>query len=171
GVPLATSTAQHRLFIDRLLISIRNGCYLHQQRQLSVHGRATFLSTFLLSRLWYVLRLTVTDTSASSFKYVTERHIQLYLAPQVSPNRHIPSPATIATGGLQVLDPRAQHQALQLRWIQPLVDYPNANTLGSLVILYLAHHLLCITSNLPIIASYSPSLKHALVFYSNNLRQ
>ncbi|KAI9488874.1 hypothetical protein BDB00DRAFT_736199, partial [Zychaea mexicana] len=118
GVPLATSTAQHRLLIDRLLISIRNGCYLHQQRQLSVHGRATVLSTFLLSRLWYVLRLTVTDTSASSFKL---RYRASY--PALSRTASFPESPYPQQGGLQVLDPRAQHQALQLRWIQPLVDY------------------------------------------------
>ncbi|KAG2192648.1 hypothetical protein INT47_006906 [Mucor saturninus] len=51
GFPLYTSTSQRNLFLDGILDKVSKACQIHQQRGLSVRGRATILSSLVLSEL------------------------------------------------------------------------------------------------------------------------
>ncbi|ORE22962.1 hypothetical protein BCV71DRAFT_167443, partial [Rhizopus microsporus] len=62
GFPLFSITAQHDVYLNHLVQTIRNSCDAHANRSLSVRGRATALNTLILSRLWHVLRVTAVLT-------------------------------------------------------------------------------------------------------------
>ncbi|KAI8047091.1 hypothetical protein BDF21DRAFT_352450, partial [Thamnidium elegans] len=46
-------------YFDQFCSLIRQNRFIHQQRQLSIRGRATILNTLIFSRLWHVMRLFI----------------------------------------------------------------------------------------------------------------
>ncbi|SAM07716.1 hypothetical protein [Absidia glauca] len=57
GYPLLYSRNQGHSLLSKLVVSISRSTQLHNQRQLSILGRATVTNTLILSKLWHILRL------------------------------------------------------------------------------------------------------------------
>ena len=115
---------------------------LHATRSLSVVGRATVVNTLLLSKCWYILR--VTPLTQQDLHKITSVMIQ-FLRRGIFPA--IPwSTWTLpkAQGGLGVLDVPTQYMALYFRWGQPLVTTSSTSAatdpLINMLIQHVKHH-------------------------------
>lgn len=119
GFAICSNTSQRNLYFDNLCHTIRQSCFLHQQRRLSIRGRATVLNTLIFSRLWHVMRLLVfTKAQLITLRGIGSKFINLRIFPRLAFD-------TIQLhrkkGGLGILDPIVQQHALQWRWVQPLL--------------------------------------------------
>lgn len=122
GFPLFTSVAQRNSFLDHLLEKIRNACFIHQGRGLSVRGRSTVLNSLILSKLWHVLRvITVPKSFLSKVQTVIANFVNFRIFPNIS-FETICLPRKV--GGLGLLNPTIQQAALQLRWLVPIITTP-----------------------------------------------
>ncbi|CEP08875.1 hypothetical protein [Parasitella parasitica] len=127
GFPLYTSIAQRDVFLKQLLETIQQGCLIHQQRGLSVRGRATVLNSLLLSKLWHVLRVvTVPVSFFQSINSAMSSFLNFRIFPRISVNTAcLPR----SQGGIGLIHPQLQQSALQLRWLRPLLDQSTADIL------------------------------------------
>ena len=119
GFPLIQSTRQRATFVASFVQKLKLGLQVHRSRSLSVVGRATVVNTLLLSKCWYMLR--VTPLTQHDFQQITSVAIQ-FLRPGIFPA----IPWTTWTlprsqGGLGILDVTRQSAALYFRWVQPLL--------------------------------------------------
>ncbi|KAG1050390.1 hypothetical protein G6F43_007335 [Rhizopus delemar] len=119
--PLIQSTAHRRLFQDRLIANITRACDIHKQRNLSVRGRATVLNTLILSTLWHVLRVSwINLQTLQAIRRLCREFLLFRVFPPVSFDiLQLP----LKKGGLGILDPSSQQQALQFRWLTPLIQH------------------------------------------------
>ncbi|KAI8136651.1 hypothetical protein BJV82DRAFT_485147, partial [Fennellomyces sp. T-0311] len=113
GYPLATSRAQLTFFLENLLNTIRHHCELHLQRGLLIRGRVTVLNSLILSKAWHILRIVGTPTSS-----VCHRFLMHHMFPCVSWSKLC---QTRDHGGVGILDPVIQQNALQLRWLHQML--------------------------------------------------
>ncbi|KAG1056999.1 hypothetical protein G6F43_001131 [Rhizopus delemar] len=129
GYPLMQSTAHRRLFQDRLIAKITRACDIHKQRNLSVRGRATVLNTLILAILRHVLRVSWISLQTLQVIHRICREFLLFrVFPPVSFNiLQLP----LKKGGLGILDPSSQQQALQFRWLTPLIHHHHPPTIVS----------------------------------------
>ena len=58
GFPLIQSIRQREVFMARLLENLRTSVKIYNTRSLSVVGKATVLNSLLLSKCWYLIRVT-----------------------------------------------------------------------------------------------------------------
>ncbi|KAF7727750.1 hypothetical protein EC973_007209 [Apophysomyces ossiformis] len=143
------------MFCEQLLDKITIMCNVYKPRNLSVLGRATFLNTLVLAQLWHVLRLLPAPKAfflkirSLAYRFVTHQqfpsvNLHTLLQPKLS-------------GGLSILDPALQQEALQLRWIAPLFhpDHPKSFATEWF------EYYICATTNLPnaLFPLYFPSLR------------
>ncbi|KAK4521393.1 uncharacterized protein ATC70_012008 [Mucor velutinosus] len=119
GYPICSSLSQRNLAFQQLYNNIQQCIHIHSQRNLSIRGRATVLNTLIFSKLWHVMRNFIfTKAQLLSLRSLGSSFINFRIFPKLSfrtlqqPRHH---------GGLQVLDPIVQQQALQWRWICPLI--------------------------------------------------
>jgi hypothetical protein len=120
GYAICSSLSQRNQFTDQLLAKIRTACILQSQRNLSLRGRATVLNTLIYSTLWHVIRLiTFTKAQLTSIQQIGAAFINSYrkllrfsFSTMVLP-RYL--------GGLGIIDPITQQNALQWRWLRPLL--------------------------------------------------
>lgn len=129
GFPLFTSIAQRDSFLDTILDTITKACQIHQQRSLSVRGRATIVNTLILSKLWHVLRVVSTPVSfLNSIQSIVMKFINTRIFPSISF-----STACLPRnrGGLSLIHPTLQQSALQLRWIFPLLSSSTSDILDN----------------------------------------
>lgn len=120
GFPMIQSKVQSKEVENHLLQTIDQSLQPHASRGLTYRGRATVANTLVLSQIWHSLRLF--HPSATFFDRLDSK-----ISNFISANRklgrfsidHMKRPIT--EGGLGVIDPRAQHQALQLRWATPML--------------------------------------------------
>ncbi|KAG1229190.1 hypothetical protein G6F35_002156 [Rhizopus arrhizus] len=129
GYPLMLSTAHHRLFQDRLIAKITRACDIHKLRNLSVRGRATVLNTLILSTLWHVLRVSwISLHTLKVIRRICREFILFRVFPPISFDvLQLP----LKKGGLGILDPSYQQQALQFRWLTPLIQHHHPSTVVS----------------------------------------
>lgn len=119
GYPICSSITQRNNAYQQLITKIRLSAFTHSQRNLSIRGRATVLNTLIFSRLWHVMRNFIfTQQQLQSFRSVGSNFINTRIFPKLSfctlqQPRHL--------GGLKILDPILQQQALQWRWACPLL--------------------------------------------------
>jgi hypothetical protein len=120
GYAICSSLAQRNQFTDQLLTKIRIACILQNQRNLSLRGRATVLNTLVYSTLWHVIRLiTFTKVQLNSIQQIGAAFINSYRKMSRFSFSSITQPRHL--GGLGVLDPITQQNALQWRWLRPLL--------------------------------------------------
>ncbi|CEP16721.1 hypothetical protein [Parasitella parasitica] len=74
GFPLIQSRLQRVNFVEVLITKLKVAVQLHSTRSLSVVGRATVLNSLILSRIWYVLR--VTPLTLADFQQLRSTAIQ-----------------------------------------------------------------------------------------------
>ncbi|KAG1050125.1 hypothetical protein G6F43_007574 [Rhizopus delemar] len=124
--PLMQSTAHRRLFQNRLIAKITRACDIHKQRNLSVRGRATVLNTLILATLWHVLRISwISLQTLQVIRRICREFLLFRVFPPVSFNiLQLP----LKKGGLSILNPSSQQQALQFRWLTPLIQHRHPPT-------------------------------------------
>ncbi|GAN06991.1 conserved hypothetical protein [Mucor ambiguus] len=136
GYGLFSNLQQRSSFIDNLISTIRTSCQLHSARNLTLRGRVTVLNSLILSKLWHVLRLV----TFLPFEFAS---IQSIISSFVNRNAKITrlsfDTLTLprSQGGLKLLDPAQQANALQWRWLHPLLhpDQPSPPLMPSLPVL------------------------------------
>ncbi|KAK4510068.1 uncharacterized protein ATC70_006237 [Mucor velutinosus] len=120
GYPICSSTAQKNSYFDALLTRLRDFCRLYSVRNLTFRGRATVLNSVLFSKAWHIARLfpfSATDIHklqqlGASFVNHNAKVTWFSFATLCLPRTH---------GGLGLLDPAVQINALQWRWLHPLL--------------------------------------------------
>ncbi|KAG1112999.1 hypothetical protein G6F40_006210 [Rhizopus arrhizus] len=119
GFAICSGTSQRSHFANLLTQKIQHACFVHSQRQLSVRGKATVLNTLIYSRLWHVIRLfPFTKAQLQKIRSIGNSFINQGIFPKLS---HDLICLDRSSGGLGVLDPSLQQQALQWRWLRPLL--------------------------------------------------
>jgi hypothetical protein len=120
--PLIQSRIQQRVnYVGFLLKKVKTADQIHSTRSLSVVGKATVLNSLILSKLWYILR--VTPLTVEDIRLLRSLAIQ-FLWKNIFPV--IPwSVWTLpkTSGGLGVIDIQIQASALYFRWLQPFLAY------------------------------------------------
>jgi hypothetical protein len=125
GFPMIQSTQQRANFVGSFITKLRAAVQPHLSRTLSVVGKATVVNSLILSKCWYLFRVTpLTNNEIQQITSVALQFCRKGIFPLIpwqvwtSPKRY---------GGLGVLDPKAQYLALFFRWIQPLLtdSHPN----------------------------------------------
>ncbi|CEP07582.1 hypothetical protein [Parasitella parasitica] len=119
GFPLIQCTQQRTNFVTAFVRKLKQGLQVHTGRSLSVVGRATVVNTLLLSKCWYILRVTpFTQRDLARIQSVAIQFLKQGIFPVI--------PWTTWTlprsqGGLGILDVKLQYAALYFRWVQPLL--------------------------------------------------
>jgi hypothetical protein len=123
------STTHCRLFQGRLIAKITRACDIYKQSNLSIRSRATALNTLILSSLWHVLRISWISLQNLQVIHRMCREFLLFrVFPPVSFDvLQLP----LNKGGLGILDPLDLQQALQFRWITPLIQHHHPSTIAS----------------------------------------
>lgn len=139
GYPLIQSRIQRVNYVGTLTTKIQTAVQIHSTRSLSVVGRATVLNSLILSKLWYILR--VTPLTIEDFRRLRSLAIQ-FLRKNIFPV--IPwkvwtLPKT--KGGLGVVDIQIQASALYFRWLHPLLAYDQLSIDSLPVSNMLSYHL------------------------------
>jgi hypothetical protein len=121
GFPLVQSKVQRVNYVGTLVTKIKTAMHIHSSRSLSVVGKATVLNSLLLSKLWYILR--VTPLTRAELQQLRSPAIQ-FLKKNIFPI----IPWKVWTlpkdqGGLGVLDIQIQASAMYFRWLQPLLTH------------------------------------------------
>lgn len=129
GYPLCSSVTQRNVAFARIADSVRQSCFLHSQRQLSIRGRATVLNTLIYSQLWHVLRLSCfTKSQLTLLRGIGSSFVNHRIFPRFSSTLlQLPK----SKGGVALMDPSIQQKALQWRWLYPLLMSPSSSVLDS----------------------------------------
>jgi hypothetical protein len=101
----------------------------NKKKSLSVIGRSTVINSLILSKCWYLFR--VTPLSLQDLQKITSIAIQFVnqrIFPKISWGI-CTLPRT--KGGLGIVDPRTQQSGLYLRWIQPLLKMQRESTMSA----------------------------------------
>ncbi|KAG1533924.1 hypothetical protein G6F51_012371 [Rhizopus arrhizus] len=119
GYPVYSSTSQRNLFVDQLTNKIALSCQIHSQRNLSIRGRVTVLNCLIFSKLWHVLRIVpLTQAQIAKIQGLGAKFLNSNSFPRISfATLCLPR----SKGGLGALDPAVQIQALQWRWLLPML--------------------------------------------------
>ncbi|KAK4518914.1 uncharacterized protein ATC70_009140 [Mucor velutinosus] len=119
GFPLLQSVQQREVFIGGLVDNLRTATKIHSVRSLSVVGKATVLNSLILSKCWYVLRVTpFAQSNVQAIQSICTKFLRKGIFP-VIPWATWTKPKPL--GGLGVLDVALQQSALYFRWVQPLL--------------------------------------------------
>ncbi|KAG1016750.1 hypothetical protein G6F26_012278 [Rhizopus arrhizus] len=119
GYPVYSSTSRRNLFVDQLTNKIALSCQIHSQRNLSIRGRVTVLNCLIFSKLWHVLRIVpLTQAQIAKIQGLGAKFLNSNSFPRISfATLCLPQ----SKGGLDALDPAVQIQALQWRWLLPML--------------------------------------------------
>ncbi|KAG0978525.1 hypothetical protein G6F29_009263 [Rhizopus arrhizus] len=157
GFPMIRSVAQRRYVEDSMLQSIRSQCHIYSQRNLSVRGRVTIMNTLILSKLWYVLRLVnLPKAFFKNLQSIIYQFIWNNLRPAI---KYAQLCQRLDQGGLGLLEPMAQQQILQLRWLDQIFQSDGPISCSREYILY---HLALASPhpNAPTLPLFFPGFRH-----------
>ncbi|KAG1474299.1 hypothetical protein G6F56_000436 [Rhizopus delemar] len=119
GFPLLHSTRQRSSFFAEFIHKLESTALLHSTRNVSTLGRGTIATSLILSKCWYVLRVTpVTLSDLQKIRSVVSRFINKKIFPKI---RWDVITAPKINGGFGVIDPTVQHKALVFRWVGPIL--------------------------------------------------
>lgn len=145
GFPLNSTQAQLTSFLQSRLAKLKADIHTLQSRSLSIRGKALVANSLLLSRMWYCLRiLPLSQQFINSIQSAIIQYLQGGTLPKVS---FMTCCRPKKEGGLGVLHPMHHLNALQLRWIQPLLSNDPEERQNSLADPYLrlCIHAFCST--------------------------
>ncbi|KAG1081462.1 hypothetical protein G6F42_022937 [Rhizopus arrhizus] len=120
GYPVCSSPIQRASYVAALLVHLRELCRLHSSRNLTFRGRVTVLNSLLFSKLWHVARLfPFSATNIQKLQQLGAAFINKY----AKLTRFAFSTLCLSRsqGGLSLIDPAKQINALQWRWLHPLL--------------------------------------------------
>jgi hypothetical protein len=142
GFAICTSIHQRDQFFQQMCNKIRQQCFIHAQRRLSIRGRATVLNTLIYSTLWHVMRIfTFNQTQLKQIQSIGSSFINHKIYPRLSLTT-ISLPRQ--SGGLGILNPMIQQHSFQWRWVSLLLQTKLTatlvNTLPSLPLVKYAFH-------------------------------
>ncbi|SAL96026.1 hypothetical protein, partial, partial [Absidia glauca] len=130
GYPLYSTETQLQHFLDAIEWKITNHANMMKARSLSVLGRSLIANALLLSKLWHILRVTVTPNGWLS---KIRRIIRGFIFP-FSPH---PSWSVAcepkSKGGLGVIDPEQQALALHNIHLHRLLEQVDDNPLSPVI--------------------------------------
>ncbi|CEP08908.1 hypothetical protein, partial, partial [Parasitella parasitica] len=139
GFPLIQSRLQRINYVGSVVTKLKFAIQLHSSRSLSVVGKATVLNSLVLSKLWYILRVTpLTQGDFHRIRSVAIQFLRTNIFPVIpwqvwtTPKEH---------GGLGVLDIQLQASALYFRWVHPLLIHDIATIESHPVSYLLSFHL------------------------------
>ncbi|KAK4510370.1 Vacuolar protein sorting-associated protein 70 [Mucor velutinosus] len=139
GFPLVQSRIQRINFMGALTTKIKTAIQIHSARSLSVVGKATVLNSLLLSKLWYVLRVTpLTQPDVKQLRSLAIFFLRKNIFP-VIPWKTWTLPKD--KGGLSIVDIQTQASALYFRWLHPLLVYDQSVIDAHPVSYLLSYHL------------------------------
>lgn len=137
GFPLIQSTQQRLSYVNSLIGKLKQAIQIHSCRSLSVMGKATVVNTLILSKCWYIFRVTpLTEQDLQRITSVAIQFLKKGIFP-VIPWRTWTLPRD--HGGLGILDVKLQYSALYFRWIQPLLFQDSASSTNNPLIAMLIH--------------------------------
>ncbi|KAI9361390.1 hypothetical protein BD770DRAFT_310425, partial [Pilaira anomala] len=119
GLPMIQSVRQRTNFVHSMVQKLKTALQPHLSRSLSVVGKATVLNSLILSKCWYIFR--VTPLTQKDLKLLTSVGIQFCKVQTFPAIAWSIWTGPTRRGGLGVLDPRNQYLALSLRWLLPLL--------------------------------------------------
>ena len=138
GFPLTSHIRQRDAFCEQLLEKVKTMCHIHSQRSLSILGRATVTNSLILATVWHVLRLLpVPKSFFSRLCRITGQFLKRSMFPAV---KYALLCAPKNKGGVGILNPGAQQQAMQLRWIGPLLHAPAVQSFAHRWLSHYLHH-------------------------------
>jgi hypothetical protein len=145
---------------EKMIAQVKDQVQLYSTRQLSIRGRATVISTLIMSKIWYRLRLIQpTQMFFKKLKSVIYGFVWLNKKPPLSFNQMC---LPMAQGGLGIIHPQKQHLCLQIRHLHHLFSMSNRSTLVQPLFV---HHMSIIanSASAPLLSFYVPELrKHDL---------
>jgi hypothetical protein len=138
GFPLLQSTKQRLQFQTKFINKLRAAITPHSIRSISVLGKATVLNTLILSKCWYILRVTaVTAQFLKDLDSIVYSFVSRGITPGIKKEVIY---ARREVGGLGVISPWVQQHALYYRWLKPILFFdPSAAPLGTVHSLLQAH--------------------------------
>jgi hypothetical protein len=103
----------------RLLENLRTSIKICNTRSLSVVGKATVLNSLLLSKYWYLIRVTsLPINDIQTIVSIATQYLRKGIFPVIPWSTWTkPKPY----GGVGVLDVATQQASLYFRWVQPLL--------------------------------------------------
>ena len=163
GFPLTSTHQQLADFLQSRLEKLKNNVHIMQSRSLSIRGKALVANSLLLSKMWYCLRiLPLNQVFLKSIQSVITQFLQSGAFPKVS---FLTCCRPKTEGGLGILHPIHHLNALQLRWVQPLLSNDPDDHTNSLADPYLRFciHAFCATLS-PIVPLLFPERRaHSLL--------
>ncbi|KAJ8654801.1 hypothetical protein O0I10_009522 [Lichtheimia ornata] len=146
GFPLNSTQAQLNNFLQARLAKLKAHINVLQSRSLSIRGKSLVVNSLILSRMWYCLRiLPLTQHFINSLQSAVIQYLQGKTLPKVS---FMTCCRPKKEGGLGVLHPMHHLNALQLRWIHPLLSNDPEERQNSLADPYLRLCILAFCSTL-----------------------
>ncbi|KAG1468931.1 hypothetical protein G6F56_003553 [Rhizopus delemar] len=119
GFPMILSRQQRVNFFSEFIQKLHATLSIHSSRSISLLGKATIANSLVLSKCWYVLRVTPVSTAElKQIQSVISNFINIKIFPKLSWQT---ISASKKLGGLGVLDPSIQQQALIFRWLDPIL--------------------------------------------------
>lgn len=113
------SRQQRVNFFSEFIQKLHATLSIHSSRSISLLGKATIANSLVLSKCWYVLRVTPVSTAElKQIQSVISNFINIKIFPKLSWQT---ISASKKLGGLGVLDPSIQQQALIFRWLDPIL--------------------------------------------------
>lgn len=120
GYSLYFSIQQRDNYIDSLFEKVSRAAQIHQQRNLSVRGRATVINTLILSKLWHVFRvLPIPKTALNRFQSMVSSFVNHHMWPNFAKDTF---QLHRLQGGFSILNLETQLKHLQWRWLLPLLQ-------------------------------------------------
>jgi exonuclease III len=146
-------TDNHRKQVEQHLLEIvKSQIKIYSQRNLSIRGRATIANSLILSKVWFALRQLV---ASSSFFQALIKIMSAFVGGSSQPKLSFTQMCQpMENGGLNLLHPKHQQLAMQLRWIGSMLR-SDAST--SFLTPILIHHL-------SLIPGVPPDPRQALFF-------
>ncbi|CEP06792.1 hypothetical protein, partial, partial [Parasitella parasitica] len=126
GYAICSNAIQRANFATSTIAMLRSYCQLRSSRSLSYRGRVTVINSFLLSKLWHVMRLfTFSQPEIKQLQQVAASFINKGAKLTRFSFDFLTKP--IKQDGLKLLDPATQAQALHWRWVYPLLHPQQAS--------------------------------------------
>ena len=150
GYAICSSANQRAYYANSLISMLRSSCQLHSIRPLTFRGRVTVINSLLYSKLWHAIRLF-------TFSQAEIKQLQQLAASFINRDAKLTrfSFNTLTTpinqGGLKLLDPAIQANALQWRWLYPLLhpSQPSPSFMPSLPVLRFTLNYILSTDTYP----------------------